>query len=282
MRNVILAKTAGFCFGVRRAVDMAYGLAGKHKVYTYGPIIHNETVVDDLESKGVRVVHSIDEAAGLRGGTMIIRSHGASKNEINLLKQMGFEIVDATCPFVKKIHRIVEDFSGQGYGIVIIGSAAHPEVQAISGWCKEPPVIIESVEEAENFSPDPDKKLCLVSQTTFNYNKFQELVEIINKKSYNITIKNTICNATEERQTEARDIARKVSAMIVIGDKSSSNTRKLYDISKRECQETFLIQDVEGLDLERLKSARSIGITAGASTPNNIIQEVYTSVRAKF
>ena len=162
MRNVILAKTAGFCFGVRRAVDMAYSLAGKHKVYTYGPIIHNETVVDDLESKGVRVVHSIDEAAGLRGGTMIIRSHGASKNEINLLKQMGFEIVDATCPFVKKIHRIVEDYSGQGYGIVIIGSAAHPEVQAISGWCKEPPVIIESVEEAENFSPDPDKKLWTV------------------------------------------------------------------------------------------------------------------------
>ena len=278
MRNVILAKTAGFCFGVRRAVDMAYGLAGKHKVYTYGPIIHNETVVDDLESKGVRVVHSIDEAAGLRGGTMIIRSHGASKNEINLLKQMGFEIVDATCPCVKKIHRIVEDYSGQGYGIVIIGSAAHPEVQAISGWCKEPPVIIESVEEAENFSPDPDKKLCLVSQTTFNYNKFQLLVEIISKKGYDIRCLNTICNATEERQSEARDIAGRVDAMIVIGGRQSSNTQKLYDICKNECKNTYYIQTLVDLDLKTFESIGNVGITAGASTPNNIIEEVHTNM----
>ena len=278
MRNVILAKTAGFCFGVRRAVDMAYGLAGKHKVYTYGPIIHNETVVDDLESKGVRVVHSIDEAAGLRGGTMIIRSHGASKNEINLLKQMGFEIVNATCPFVKKIHRIVEDYSGQGYGIVIIGSAVHPEVQAISGWCKEPPVIIESVEEAENFSPDPDKKLCLVSQTTFNYNKFQLLVEIISKKGYDIRCLNTICNATEERQSEARDIAGHVDAMIVIGGRQSSNTQKLYDICKNECKNTYYIQTLVDLDLKTFESIGNVGITAGASTPNNIIEEVHTNM----
>ena len=278
MRNVILAKTAGFCFGVRRAVDMAYGLAGKHKVYTYGPIIHNETVVDDLESKGVRVVHSIDEAAGLRGGTMIIRSHGASKNEINLLKQMGFEIVDATCPFVKKIHRIVEDYSGQGYGIVIIGSAVHPEVQAISGWCKEPPVIIESVEEAENFSPDPDKKLCLASQTTFNYNKFQLLVEIISKKGYDIRCLNTICNATEERQSEARDIAGHVDAMIVIGGRQSSNTQKLYDICKNECKNTYYIQTLVDLDLKTFESIGNVGITAGASTPNNIIEEVHTNM----
>ena len=278
MRNVILAKTAGFCFGVRRAVDMAYGLAGKHKVYTYGPIIHNETVVDDLESKGVRMVHSIDEAAGLRGGTMIIRSHGASKNEINLLKQMGFEIVDATCPFVKKIHRIVEDYSGQGYGIVIIGSAVHPEVQAISGWCKEPPVIIESVEEAENFSPDPDKKLCLVSQTTFNYNKFQLLVEIISKKGYDIRCLNTICNATEERQSEARDIAGHVDAMIVIGGRQSSNTQKLYDICKNECKNTYYIQTLVDLDLKTFESIGNVGITAGASTPNNIIEEVHTNM----
>ena len=182
MKNVILAKTAGFCFGVRRAVDMAYGIAGRDKVYTYGPIIHNETVVEDLEAKGIKVVHSIEEAAALAGGTMIIRSHGVSKEEIDLLKQMGFDIVDATCPFVKKIHHIVEEYSEQGYGIIIIGSADHPEVQAISGWCKEPPVIIESEEEARNFKTDPDKKLCLVSQTTFNYNKFQLLVEIISKR----------------------------------------------------------------------------------------------------
>ena len=278
MRNVILAKTAGFCFGVHRAVDMAYGLARKDKVYTYGPIIHNETVVDDLESKGVRVVHSIDEAAGLHGGTMIIRSHGASKNEIDLLKQMGFEIVDATCPFVKKIHRIVEDYSSQGYGIIIIGSAEHPEVQAISGWCKEPPVIIESVEEAEKFSAEPDKKLCLVSQTTFNYNKFQLLVEIISKKGYDIRCLNTICNATEERQSEARDIAGRVDAMIVIGGRQSSNTQKLYDICKNECKNTYYIQTLVDLDLKTFGSIGNVGITAGASTPNNIIEEVHTNM----
>ena len=278
MKNVILAKTAGFCFGVRRAVDMAYGIAGRDKVYTYGPIIHNETVVEDLEAKGVKVVHSIEEAAALAGGTMIIRSHGVSKEEIDLLKQMGFDIVDATCPFVKKIHHIVEKYSEQGYGIIIIGSADHPEVQAISGWCKEPPVIIESEEEARNFKTDPDKKLCLVSQTTFNYNKFQLLVEIISKKGYDIRCLNTICNATEERQSEAREIAGRVDAMIVIGGRQSSNTQKLYDICKNECKNTYYIQTLVDLDLKTFESIGNVGITAGASTPNNIIEEVHTNM----
>lgn len=278
MKNVILAKTAGFCFGVRRAVDMAYGIAGRDKVYKYGPIIHNETVVEDLEAKGVKVVHSIEEAAALAGGTMIIRSHGVSKEEIDLLKQMGFDIVDATCPFVKKIHHIVEKYSEQGYGIIIIGSADHPEVQAISGWCKEPPVIIESEEEAREFKTDPDKKLCLVSQTTFNYNKFQLLVEIISKKGYDILALNTICNATEERQSEVRELAKECDAMIVIGGKHSSNTQKLYEISKKECPNTFYIQTLVDLDLERFKSFRSVGITAGASTPKKIIEEVHTNM----
>ena len=278
MRNVILAKTAGFCFGVHRAVDMAYSYAGKERVYTYGPIIHNETVVEDLASKGVKVVHSIKEAEELHGGTMIIRSHGASKAEIEDLQQMGFEIVDATCPFVKKIHRIVEEYSEQGYGIIIIGSARHPEVQAISGWCKEPPVIIESVEEAEEFTTHPDKKLCLVSQTTFNYNKFQLLVEIISKKGYDIRCLNTICNATEERQSEAREIAGRVDAMIVIGGRQSSNTQKLYDICKNECKNTYYIQTLVDLDLKTFESIGNVGITAGASTPNNIIEEVHTNM----
>ena len=278
MKNVILAKTAGFCFGVRRAVDMAYGIAGRDKVYTYGPIIHNETVVEDLEVKGIKVVHSIEEAAALAGGTMIIRSHGVSKEEIDLLKQMGFDIVDATCPFVKKIHHIVEKYSEQGYGIIIIGSADHPEVQAISGWCKEPPVIIESEEEARNFKTDPDKKLCLVSQTTFNYNKFQLLVEIISKKGYDIRCLNTICNATEERQSEAREIAGRVDAMIVIGGRQSSNTQKLYDICKNECKNTYYIQTLVDLDLKTFESIGNVGITAGASTPNNIIEEVHTNM----
>ena len=178
-----------------------------------------------------------------------------------------------------KIHRIVEQESKAGKQIVIIGNEKHPEVEGIKGWSVSPVYIVDSIEKAQNLELDRAKEVVVVSQTTFNYNKFQELVEIINKKSYNITIKNTICNATEERQTEARDIARKVSAMIVIGDKSSSNTRKLYEICKGECEDTFYIQTLRDLNLNDLRFIDSIGITAGASTPNNIIEEVYTNVR---
>ena len=279
MKEVILAKSAGFCFGVKRAVDTVYEQAGKENVYTYGPIIHNEEVVKDLERKGVHVIEDISQLDNIKNGTIIIRSHGVSKNVYDTIKERGFEIVDATCPFVLKIHNIVKTESENGSQIVIIGNEKHPEVEGIMGWSVTPVHVVDSIEKAQKLVLDKEKKVCVVSQTTFNYNKFQELVEIINKKSYNITIKNTICNATEERQTEARDIARKVSAMIVIGDKSSSNTRKLYEICKGECEDTFYIQTLRDLNLNDLRFIDSIGITAGASTPNNIIEEVYTNVR---
>ena len=195
------------------------------------------------------------------------------------LHEKNVNIVDATCPFVLKIHKIVKEESANGSQIVIIGNENHPEVEGIMGWSLSDTYVIDTSEKAQNLVLDSQRRVCIVSQTTFNYNKFQELVEIINKKSYNITIKNTICNATEERQTEARDIARKVSAMIVIGDKSSSNTRKLYEICKGECEDTFYIQTLRDLNLNDLRFIDSIGITAGASTPNNIIEEVYTNVR---
>ena len=277
--EVILAKTAGFCFGVKRAVDTVYKEAGKKNVYTYGPIIHNDEVVKDLESKGVKAISDVAQLDGIDNATVIIRSHGVSKNVYESIKTKNYEVVDATCPFVLKIHRIVEQESKAGKQIVIIGNEKHPEVEGIKGWSVSPVYIVDSIEKAQNLELDRAKEVVVVSQTTFNYNKFQELVEIINKKSYNITIKNTICNATEERQTEARDIARKVSAMIVIGDKSSSNTRKLYEICKGECEDTFYIQTLRDLNLNDLRFIDSIGITAGASTPNNIIEEVYTNVR---
>ena len=276
MGKVILAKTAGFCFGVRRAVDMAFSLAGKGQVYTYGPIIHNETVVEDLEKRGVHVISSLEEAAHREKGTMIIRSHGAGEAEIDAIRQMGYEIVDATCPFVKKIHTIVNKYSREGYQIIIIGNPQHPEVRAISGWCHTPPVIIENEGQAQTFTADADTRICIVSQTTFNYKKFELLVEIISKKGYDIKSLNTICNATAERQTEARQIARQVDAMIVIGGKSSSNTQKLYDICRQECKHTYYIQTLVDLDLQTFGSIGNVGITAGASTPNNIIEEVHT------
>ncbi len=278
MRNVILAKTAGFCFGVKRAVELAYSLAGQENVYTYGPIIHNETVVDDLASKGVRVIHSLEEAEKTPRGTMIIRSHGISEEEYHALTDMGYNIQDATCPFVKKIHRIVRKYSGEGYRIMIIGDPAHPEVKAISGWCLTPPVILSEVEDVQKFALNSDEKLCIVSQTTFNYKKFNLLVEIISKKGYDITCVNTICNATEERQREAADIASRVDAMIVIGGRSSSNTRKLYQVCAQECKNTYYIQTLVDLDMKTFGSISNVGITAGASTPNIIIEEVLNNM----
>ncbi len=277
--EVILAKTAGFCFGVKRAMDMAGEQVGKEHIYTFGPIIHNEEVVEDLKQKGIGVIHSLKEAADVPPGTIIIRSHGIDKKTYTKLLELGWNIIDATCPFVKKIHRIVEEESGQGTQIVIIGNEHHPEVEGIMGWCKTPPVVIDTDEKAFHFYKKNVKKLCIVSQTTFNYKKFQDLVEIITKKGYDIVVRNTICNATEDRQTEARALAQKADAMIVIGGKNSSNTQKLFEICKEECENTYYIQTLRDLDLNKFSCAGCVGITAGASTPNNIIQEVHTNVR---
>lgn len=282
MKEVILAKSAGFCFGVQRAMDTVYAESDKENVYTYGPIIHNTEVVNELESKGVKAVNDISEIPEPEKSTVIIRSHGVSKEVYESIKNSGAKIVDATCPFVLKIHKIVKDASSEGDQIVIIGNEKHPEVEGIMGWSETPVHVVDTVEKAEKLKLDKSKNVRVVSQTTFNYKKFQDLVEIIKKKEYNICISNTICNATEERQNEARRIARRADAMIVIGDSSSSNTRKLYEICKTECQETFYIQTLSGLELDKLESSDCIGITAGASTPNNIIEEVYTNVRRKL
>ncbi|WP_337404459.1 4-hydroxy-3-methylbut-2-enyl diphosphate reductase [Suilimivivens sp.] len=281
--EVILAKSAGFCFGVKRAVETVYEQTGtENRIYTYGPIIHNEEVVKDLESKGVTVLEGEEDLRKLDKGTVVIRSHGVSREICEMIEKKGLACVDATCPFVKRIHRIVEKESGEGRRIIIIGNPGHPEVEGIMGWSHTPAAVIESAEEAEKFTCLPGEKLCLVSQTTFNYNKFKELVEIFQKKGYNITIVNTICNATEERQTEAREIADKVDAMIVIGGKHSSNTRKLYEICRERCKSTYLIQTLDDLHLELPETAALVGITAGASTPNNIIEEVQNYVRINF
>ena len=278
--KVTLAKSAGFCFGVKRAVEMVYKEAetGK-KVYTLGPIIHNEQVVQDLEQKGVRVIDTPEELSKAEDATVIIRSHGISADVYHQLEDKKVRIVDATCPFVSKIHRIVEKKYQEGSCIVIVGNANHPEVEGINGWCNGAATVIGSVSEAENYSQEPARKLCVVAQTTFNYKKFKDIVDIFSKKSYDIDVMNTICNATEERQTEAAAIAGDSDAMIVIGGKHSSNTQKLYEICKTVCPDTHFIQTLDDLDLKQFQSFRSVGITAGASTPNTIIKEVQSYVR---
>ncbi len=281
--EVIVAEHAGFCFGVKRAVEQVYEQVAKGRpIYTYGPIIHNEEVVKDLERRGVTVIGSEEELADVTEGTVVIRSHGVPERIVALIDAKGLECVDATCPFVKRIHNIVAKESGAGKKIVVIGNAGHPEVEGIMGWAKEGAAVVESLEEARDFTCGKDEEICIVSQTTFNYNKFQDMVEIFMKKGYNVSVVNTICNATEERQTEAAQIAARVDAMIVIGGKHSSNTRKLYEICMQECANTYFIQTVDDLHLDLPKSVRLVGITAGASTPNNIIEEVQNYVRINF
>ena len=185
MKNVTVAETAGFCFGVKRAVNMVYGEAESSDVpvYTYGPIIHNEEVVHDLEDKGVRVIRSLDELNQLPKGKIIIRSHGISQAEHDKMQASGFEILDATCPFVLKIHRLVGEYSRKGYTIVIAGNHEHPEVEGIMGWVEGQSVYtVQNVGDMEKLPLSPDEKVCFVAQTTFNYNKFQDLVEIISEK----------------------------------------------------------------------------------------------------
>ena len=274
--QVTVAKSAGFCFGVQRAVDTVYEQVekGVRPIYTYGPIIHNEVVVQDLEEKGVQVLENQEDLEQLNEGTVIIRSHGVGKEIYDQISAKGLNCVDATCPFVKKIHRTVEKESAAGRQIIIIGNDNHPEVEGIKGWCRHPALVIESVEQAEALTLPEGTNVCIVSQTTFNYKKFKDLVEILDKKRYDRIVVNTICNATEERQTEARQIAGKVDAMIVIGGSHSSNTQKLFEICRKECENTYYIQTVHDLDLEVLRSTGLVGITAGASTPKKIIEEV--------
>ncbi len=280
--EVKVAKTAGFCFGVERAVEHVYEQIqkGQPPIYTLGPIIHNEEVVKDLEKKGVKVLPDIDCLRELNEGTVIIRSHGVGKAIYDRIKQQGLCLVDATCPFVKKIHRIVQEQNQLGRRIIIIGDSSHPEVEGIQGWADERTLVVKNEKELNDLPDLRKEKLCIVSQTTFNYNKFKELVEKFSEKGYDILVLNTICNATQERQIEAGRIASQVDAMIVVGGKSSSNTRKLYEICRKECKNTYYIQTLGDLDPESVSSVRSVGITAGASTPKNIIEEVHTNVRA--
>ena len=288
--KVKVAKTAGFCFGVQRAVDKVYELIDScpDRLFTLGPIIHNEEVVNDLEKKGVRVASEEELKTLPEGSTVVIRSHGVGKKVYDQLEECGLSYVDVTCPFVLKIHRIVEKESKAGSHIVIIGDPDHPEVVGICGWCIGPYTVIRTKQDALDFVPPEGKNVCIVSQTTFNYNKFKDLVEILRKKRYDNTvlnilnILNTICNATEERQREAKSIAGEVDTMLVVGGRHSSNTQKLFEICKKECENTYYIQTPVDLDSDMFQCSSYVGITAGASTPKKIIEEVQEHVRIKF
>lgn len=274
--EIITAKSAGFCFGVNRAIEACYNEIEKGgRIVTYGPLIHNKNVNKDLENKGVKSVDTLD---GCEGATVIIRSHGVGKAVYDKLERRNIHYVDGTCPFVKKIHNIVRKKRDEGYEIIIIGDGKHPEVIGINGWCDNSAITVDNVDDAQKLILDDEKKYAVVVQTTFRESKYYDILKILKEKSKKITEENTICSATEERQTEAVKISQNVDKMLVIGDKGSSNTQKLYEICRKNCRNTYYIETIEDLVLNNCKFNDKIGITAGASTPPAIIKEVITTM----
>ncbi len=276
-RKIIVARHAGFCSGVKAAVkttfESAAQLADGDKLYTYGALIHNEAVGRALAERGVAV---IDDLAAARQSTVVIRSHGVAKRVYSEIEKNDNILIDATCVFVKRVHQIVEQRAAEGYQIVIIGDATHPEVQGISGWCSDA-IVINCLAEAAAI--DSAKPLCVVAQTTLNEQLYDALTDFLAARFSDAVFYKTICSATQLRQDEARDIAGKVDFMIVIGGKNSSNTKKLYDISKKICKKAQLIQNFSQIDMKLLRNYGKIGIVTGASTPDWIIDEVIRKLK---
>ncbi len=291
--EVIVAKTAGFCFGVDRAVKKIYKLVeqeqeetagtigNKGSIYTYGPIIHNPQVVKELEEKGVRVLSQDDLVQGKLTSNyqVLIRSHGISESTHDQLIACGASVSDATCPYVKKIHRIVKEASEKDFDVIIVGNQDHPEIIGIAGWVKTNVQYINSLEDVHKIKLDKETNYSIVAQTTFNNALYHQILNELQKQSVHVIINETVCQATMDRQIEARELSKKVTKMIVIGGKNSSNTRKLYEICKRQCEDTYHIETIEDLVLNVFTVNDIIGITAGASTPKNIIEEVISNVR---
>ena len=272
--EVRIADNAGFCFGVKRAMKIAWDeLENKseNNIYSLGPLIHNKQAVDRYKEKGLVEMDNLESIPS--ESKLIIRSHGVAEKVYTESKAKNMEIVDTTCPFVKKIHDIVKDFSKRGYKIIIVGNANHPEIIGINGWCNNEAIVINKLEEIDDITFDPTQIYCVVSQTTANLESFDKIVDKLKTKINNLTVKNTICFATKERQISAIDLAREVDCMVVIGGKHSSNTQKLVNICK-DLVPTFSIETKEELEKEKFAGFKVAGVTAGASTPDWIIEEV--------
>lgn len=280
---VRVAKTAGFCFGVRNALTIAEKAAREAppdpRIRTYGPLIHNRQVIRELEEKGIFSVDSPEEVQP--GDWVVIRAHGIGEAVYRELEERGAVVIDATCPYVKKIHRIVRERSAQGDTILILGDAAHPEVKGICGWCLTPPKIYAGEHEILADPPDKTARYTVVAQTTFNQDYFKKNIELLTNMGYNLHICSTICTATAEHQKEAAELAAVSDVMIVIGGKNSSNTRKLYELCRSRCERTYYIEQAEEVTKDAINpegKLLTVGITAGASTPDHIIQEVISKM----
>jgi len=275
--NIILAESAGFCFGVKAAVDGVYENLKKGKIVTYGPIIHNKHVTLDLEKKGVRIIESLKELSTVTDETVAIRAHGVGLPVYDYLDKHNIKYVDYTCPFVKKIHERVKEKQKAGFDVIIIGESEHPEVKGIYSHANENAIIIRTPEEAENIAPG--KKYAVVVQTTYKKEIFDKIVENIKKIDPYADISNTICSATSIRQKDAMQLSQIVEYMVVIGDKTSSNSTKLYEICKKNCEKTYFIESIDEIQLKIFKDNAKIGVTAGASTPPAAIKEALRTMK---
>ena len=274
--EIKLAKNSGFCFGVKQAIKSAEEQAKLNKgntIYTCGPLIHNSMVTEELKEKGIEIIDSLDSAA--EGDVVIIRSHGEPKSFYQLAEGKKVKLVDATCPFVAKIHELVHDAHKQGHKIVIIGDKEHPEVIGINGWCENSAQIVNCQDEAMNIEGD---NLFIVCQTTIKQELVDEILPIFDEKGLNYELKNTICNATSDRQKSCKEVANECEAMVIVGDKKSSNTQKLKEIAQANCKNTYFVENINDLPLKSLKKYNKIGVAAGASTPEYAIKEVIATM----
>lgn len=280
----IVGKTAGFCYGVKNAVEKSEkALENEKPIYCLGEIVHNKNVVKDLENKGIIFIDNLKQ--NLEKRKTIIRAHGIAKEVYTQADKMGVDLIDLTCPKVLKIHKIVSEYNEKEYYIFLVGSKKHPEIIGTASFCWDDVSIIENIDDInisiDNFKKSNRKKLAIVVQTTFSLQKFTEIIESIKKKFENfenIEVVNTICNATKIRQEETEELSKKVDCMIIVGGKNSSNTKKLYEISKKNCSNTICVEDANEIDKSFFKYGNIVGIMAGASTPQSSINSVVKMV----
>lgn len=273
--EILIGEYAGFCYGVERAVKIAKKEALNGEIACLGEIVHNQNVIDSLKKKGVKFIDNINECKE----KLLIRAHGVPKQIYDIAKERNIKLLDATCPSVLKIHNIVEEYSKNGYYIILTGKKDHPEVIGIESFCGTKYKIISDRDELLDLFKEieNEKNILLISQTTYSIKKFDEIEQLLKEQigsSVNLEIKKTICASTNNRQIEAEKIAKQVDFMIVIGDKRSSNTNKLYDVSCKYCKNVSFISDSNELDLNKIKQFKKVGVIAGASTPKEDILKV--------
>jgi len=278
--EIIRADHYATCFGVDRALEITNdALELEDQLFCYGELIHNNDVLESLKCKGLHIIEDIND---LKDSSLVIRSHGVGHSVYDYCEKNNIRIIDATCPKVRRIHGIVRQCCDDGDDIIIFGNKDHPEVEGIKGWCEKGVYIYSDLNDYKINHLYAENKTCIVFQTTYNINKYNEIKEYFYSLNNNaIIVKDTVCRATELRQEAAKKLAVECDSVLVIGGKQSSNTKKLYEICKELCDNTYWIENSDEIPYDLIKNSKKIGITAGASTPLRIVEEVIVNVRTK-